>query len=107
MFAHVQPHWLALRRFTAAFGVAVLLLLSVLAVRPDFHEKLHSDAAGANHECAVMLFSGGVPAPLPPTSVVAPVQLRAESLTVPVERLARTNEEQLQPPGRGPPARIS
>jgi len=60
-------------RITAVFGVALVLLLNVLAAGPELHAWVHGpqDAAkhagpehapvgDADHECAVTIFAGGV-----------------------------------------------
>ena len=62
-----------LHRVTAVFGVALVLLLSVLAASPELHAWVHghedvaqADGPGhtpvgdADHECAVTLFASGV-----------------------------------------------
>ena len=60
-------------RITAVFGVALVLLLGVLAASPELHAWVHghedvAQTAGpghaplgeTDHECAVTLFAGGV-----------------------------------------------
>ncbi len=44
----------------AAWLVALILMLGVLAVYPDAHELLHADAQHGDHACAVTLFAHGV-----------------------------------------------
>ena len=52
------------RRLLAAAGIALVLLLSVLAANPELHRVLHADGdAAAEDGCAVVLFAHGVSAP--------------------------------------------
>jgi len=39
--------------------IAAFLLALGLSVAPQLHERLHADAAGSSHECAVTLISAG------------------------------------------------
>jgi hypothetical protein len=94
-----------LRRSLAAFGVALVLLLTVSSVSPRVHEQLHG-AAGhvAGDQCAVVLFASGV------TLVTALVVLLAAKLEwrtiiVPiVVELGLVSPRYLRQPERGPPA---
>jgi type III secretory pathway component EscT len=49
-----------LKRAAAWVSVALVLMLSVLAVSPATHEHLHCDAGQAEHTCAITLFAQGV-----------------------------------------------
>ncbi|MGD0539871.1 MAG: hypothetical protein ABSC03_19755 [Verrucomicrobiota bacterium] len=93
-----------LHRLLAAGGVALVLLLSVLAASPGLHAWLHSNAGETDHECVITLYQHGV------------VAAAAEVVLVVVARvlLARVPqapaELRLSPPrywlypGRAPPA---
>jgi len=72
MFRLSRQSW-SFHRITAVFGVAFVLLLSVLAVSPELHAWVHgpqeaaphtgpdhAPVGDADHECAVTLFAGGV-----------------------------------------------
>ena len=43
----------------AAMLVLVVLALNLLAASPTLHERLHSDAREAGHQCAITLFAHG------------------------------------------------
>ncbi|MDB6113231.1 MAG: hypothetical protein JWQ62_176 [Lacunisphaera sp.] len=73
MFSFVQPSWF--NRFTAIVGIALVLLLNVLAASPGLHARLHAQGqtpehaahgqepvGDSDHECAVTLFAHGVTA---------------------------------------------
>jgi hypothetical protein len=59
-----NSHWgvfrLCLHRLLAAGGVALVLLLTVLAASPELHAWLHGNAGDADHECVVTLYQHGV-----------------------------------------------
>ncbi|HUL53796.1 MAG TPA: hypothetical protein VLT83_10355 [Opitutaceae bacterium] len=61
-----------LHRLLAAAGVALVLVLGVLAANPELHQRLHPDAGQAGHECGVTLFLHGVEAVLVTAAVAAP-----------------------------------
>ena len=71
-FSH-HPLWSS--RLTAVLGIALVLLLNVLAASPGLHARLHGQAPTSeptahdqapvgdpDHECAVTVFAHGVPA---------------------------------------------
>ena len=43
----------------AAMLVLLVLALNLLAASPTLHERLHSDAREAGHQCAITLFAHG------------------------------------------------
>jgi hypothetical protein len=92
-------------RNLAAFGsIALVLFLSVLAVRPDFHGQLHVDAADADHDCAISLFSNGVTHAVDTAVLGGPVWAQLDlSRPAPVT-VALVSAEHLRPPERAPPA---
>jgi hypothetical protein len=69
----LSRHPSSLHRITAVFGVALVLLLNVLAASPELHAWVHgpqeaaqhtgpdhAPVGDADHECAVTLFASGV-----------------------------------------------
>ena len=93
-----------LHRFLAAGGVALVLLLSVLAASPKLHAWLHSNAGETDHECIITLYQHGVVTAVVGTAlaVVARVLL-ARVPPAPVELRLPTPRYWLYP-GRAPPA---
>jgi hypothetical protein len=81
---------------------ALVLLLNLLAASPSLHERFHSDAGHAEHQCAVTLFAHGqtdsavveVTAVLP---VTADEFLPLVSVSLTAAPMA------MLPPGRAPP----
>ena len=57
---HLRVSRSSLHRLLAAGGVALVLLLSVLAVSPGLHAWLHGNAGETDHECVITLFQHGV-----------------------------------------------
>ena len=57
---HLRVSSLFLRRLLAAGGVALVLLLTVLAASPELHARLHGTAGEADHECVITLYQHGV-----------------------------------------------
>jgi hypothetical protein len=90
------------KRACAALWLGVFLLLQAMVVFPGLHELFHSDAADADHHCAVTLFTHGqvhgadaaVPVLRPEPAAVF-IQAWSEAVFVSADvRLL---------PGRGPP----
>lgn len=92
-----------LQRALAGFLSATILLLTVLAVSPDAHLRLHADAGDADHACAITLFAHGITSSVGPTALAAPLE-HPELLAyaAPVELSLLSPPYRLQPP-RGPP----
>ena len=92
------------RRLLAAGGIALVLLLSVLAVNPELHRFIHGDAdAGHEDGCAVVLFAHGVSTPFDSAVLaVTPAQWIALSRPESVE-IFLTSPRYLHQPERGPP----
>ena len=94
-----------LRRWLAAGGVALVLVVGLLAASPQLHQWLHPDASHADHECAVTLYHHGVAKAV--TAVAVPA--------VPMRWVARHDVPPAAPdlvaphfrlvPGRAPPGR--
>ena len=94
-----------LHRLLAAGGVALVVMLSVLAASPTLHAWLHKNAGQADHECAITLYQQGMAA------AEVGVILAAVALVV-LARIATAPAElhlaplrYWLPPGHAPPAR--
>lgn len=115
-----------LTRLTASFGVALVLVLTVLAVSPALHAWLHSapptvapcghDHGPAPHApdddhnhaddagCIVTLFAhGGSELAAAPTHLVAPARALVGDLLLSVDFCAPSAPAHTLPPGCGPP----
>jgi hypothetical protein len=49
----------AIRAVIASACLAAVVFACVLSAIPQLHEEIHGVSGGANHECAVTLFSSG------------------------------------------------
>ena len=89
----------------AAGGVALVLVLSILAASPTLHAWLHKNAGQADHECAITLYQQGVAAAEAGVilAAVAPVVM-ARMAAAPAE-LHLAPLRYWLPPGHAPPAR--
>lgn len=92
------------RRFGAALGVALLLLLTVSAASPALHHWLHTDGANdAADNCAVVLFASGI------TLAATAVALTARTIAwqtcdrLSFEKIFLASPRYLRQPERGPP----
>jgi len=94
-----------LHRLFAAGGIALVLLLTVLAVSPELHAWLHGDAAGADHECAITLFQQGVVAAATGIAVAAVVMVLLDRVATLPAKLHLALPPYWLSPGRAPPAR--
>ena len=94
-----------LPRLLAAGGVALVLMLSVLAASPTLHAWLHKNAGQADHECAITLYQQGVAAAgLGITLMAVALVVLARGAAAPADlRLAPLRY--WLPPGLAPPAR--
>lgn len=92
-------------RGTAILSALGIWILGLLAVAPQWHESLHSDAYHQDHSCAVTLFNHGVEgAALGVSAASAPILFPVgESAVQPALPVAGADD--LLPPGRGPPRR--
>lgn len=100
--AIVQRHTESLKRAGATLLVAVVLLLGVLQVMPDAHERLHCDADDAGHACAVTLFAHGV-APVAAELVLAVVFWRLLTRALESSEFFVQEPAFSHLPGRAPP----
>ena len=85
---------------------ALVLLLNLLAASPSLHERFHSDAGHAEHQCAVTLFAHGQvdsADAAPPLLKPEPAIFHSVSWTETI--LVSTDIHIL--PGRGPPALLA
>ena len=103
----LRRHWLFAetpRRLLAAGGIALVLLLSVLAVNPELHRFIHGDHdAGDEDGCAVVLFAHGVSTPFDSALLAAtPAEWIALSRPETVE-IFLASPRYLHQPERGPP----
>lgn len=86
-----------------------MLLLTVLAVSPQFHTALHGhadDYAAAitqDEGCVVTLFAAGVTAAPAPLLVVAPPQTQLRAEISPQSEIFVSPPRYLHQPERGPP----
>jgi hypothetical protein len=86
--------------------MGIVLLLNAMAASPALHERFHSDAGHAQHQCAVTLFahgqmdSGSVDVP-----VVAPLSFVETTATVEFSVFSPVIEN--LPAGRAPPVSAS
>lgn len=85
----------------------MIVLLSVLAVSPSAHERLHADAADANHACAITLFAHGVTSPVGQVELPVPLELPEAVLRSAGPELRLITPRYLLKPLRGPPGRLS
>lgn len=99
------------RRFIAALGVALVLLLGVAAVNPVLHAHLHdgdhpvhdSAPAASPHACAVDLFASGITFALGAIALAAPSLAWRERPSAALAELYLTPPRYLRQPERGPP----
>jgi hypothetical protein len=61
-----------LQRTLAGVLSATILLLTLLAVCPSAHERLHAHAGDSEHVCAITLYAQGVTATVCHVAVLAP-----------------------------------
>ena len=93
-----------LHRLLAAGGVALVLLLSVLAASPGLHAWLHGNAGETDHECVITLFQHGVVVAAADVAlVVVALVLLARVATAPAA-LHLAPPRYWLPPGHAPPA---
>ncbi|HUJ45186.1 MAG TPA: hypothetical protein VLW52_16445 [Opitutaceae bacterium] len=100
--SHVRLFPRSLQRFVAAGGVALVVLLGVLAASPVLHHWLHSDADQAGHECAVTLFLHGAEQPAAGVAALPPQLLLTRVAARPSEPALAAPRYWL-PPGQAPP----
>ena len=85
-------------------GIALVLMLDVLAVCPATHEWFHHDSARDEHECVVTHFLHGSTTPLENVPLLAePIPRRANEAPVFATLIAPASSAFLLPPGCGPP----
>lgn len=115
---HVHPSFL--RRLSGWLGVALVLTLNVLAVRPDLHAALHAEhdahagakcshhhhtpVESAEHDCVVNAFAHGHAETGVTPVVLAGPRLDSVATLLPEVAAAILAPEHRLPPGCGPPA---
>lgn len=91
-------------RIVAGLGIALVLLLDVLAVCPEAHEWFHHDADQDAHECVVTHFLHGSTPPLENVPlVVEPIPRPSDEAPSLVALIAPEAPAFFLPPGCGPP----
>jgi len=100
----VLPPAEGIRHLIAAGGVALVLLLSLLAANPELHRAIHGDhEAGHADDCAVVLFAQGVTSPCD-TAVLAATPAEWSAIVRPATaEVFVASPRYLHVPGRGPP----
>jgi hypothetical protein len=92
------------RRFLAAAGVALLLLLTASAASPALHHWLHGDTVDdATDNCAVVLFTAGVTLAAAAVAVAAPRLVWNDRRVRAIEEIFLASPRYLRQPERGPP----
>lgn len=92
-----------LQRTLAGFLSATILLLTVLAVSPGAHVRLHADAADADHACAITLFAHGIISSVGPIDLPAQVECPETVVYAAPVELSLVSPRYLLQPLRGPP----
>ena len=92
-------------RWAAIFCALTIWVLGVLAISPQLHAALHSDADHQDHTCAVTLFNHGVDDGTTQTALaIEPLVCLEDVVTRPAARLVAAPRYWLLP-GRAPPVR--
>ena len=92
------------RRFLAAAGVTLLLLLTVSTASPALHHWLHGGSAvDADDNCAVVLFASGLTLAVGALVVAAPRVVWSDRRVRIVEEILLASPRYLRQPERGPP----
>lgn len=92
------------RRILAAGGIALVLLLSVLAANPELHQVFHSGANSSHDDgCAVVLFAQGVSAPFDSAVLAAVPAEWTVLIRAGISEIFVSSPRYLLLPGRGPP----
>jgi hypothetical protein len=111
-----------LRRLIAAGCAALVLALAVFAASPVAHTWLHDatrapaapdhgpgsehPVADAEHNCAIVLFAGGVTLSIAPAMPLPPRALSTDRSAATYPDLCLVSPRYLRQPERGPPARV-
>lgn len=102
---HIEATVPFFRRFVAAVGVALVLLLGASAASPGLHHHLHGDNAvdASADNCAIVLFASGVTLAFGAVAVAAP-RTRWEAQCPRVAPfIFVVSPRYLRQPERGPP----
>ncbi|HEU5078883.1 MAG TPA: hypothetical protein VFT72_06700 [Opitutaceae bacterium] len=94
-----------LRRALALVLATLVFGLTLLAVSPAAHERLHGAAAHqADHTCAITLFAHGITASPPPIQIAPALELKSDQIFVHPTDLQLIASKYLLRPVCGPPA---
>ena len=93
------------RRLVATAAAVFVFAIGVVAASPALHEWLHPDAAHADHECAITLFSHGAIEPGTSAALVIVPLLLVTALTVAPEGPDLIAPRYRWSPERAPPGR--
>lgn len=106
--AHPMAPIALVRRIGAAWGVALLLLLSASAASPVLHHWFHADrGVDANDNCAIILFASGVVLAATAIFATAPLAEWREIVRPQPTRVFVRPPRYLRRPERGPPSLLS
>jgi hypothetical protein len=100
---HLRASLPFLHRLLAAGGVALVLLLSVLAASPGLHAWLHSNAGETDHECVITLFQHGVVAATAEVALVFMALVLLAWVAATPAALCLALPRYWLPPGHAPP----
>ena len=101
---HLRVPRPCLHRLLAAGGVALVLLLSVLAASPGLHAWLHGNAGETDHECVITLFQHGVVATTAEVVLVFVALVLLAWIAAAPSALCLAPPRYWLPPGHAPPA---
>ena len=101
---HLRVSHPCLHRLLAAGGVALVLLLSVLAASPGLHAWLHGNAGETDHECVITLFQHGVVAAAAEVALVVVALVLLAWVAAAPAALYLAPPRYWLPPGHAPPA---
>lgn len=97
------------RRLLAAGGMALVLALTVFAVSPVAHARLHdhdhAHDTPDDDRCAIVLFADGVTPAVAPLDVVPPAAAVRDLTPMIGQEILLVAPRYLRQPERGPPAR--
>lgn len=99
-----------LRRLLASGVAALVLALTVFAASPTAHGWIHSDHEHApvadgqgEHDCAIVLFAGGVTLPLDAITISGPLVFSQAISPTTAAEVDLVSPRYLRRPERGPP----
>ena len=102
---HLSVSRLFLRRLLAVGGVALVLLLTVLAASPELHAWLHGNAGDADHECVITLYQHGMVSAAPEVALVLAALILLARVAAELAALYLALPGYWLPPTLAPPVR--